>query len=115
MTQKIIISTIISAIVLIFILIIGHGCLTKRKHDAIINKIKNVELGMSMADVNNIMGEPLRKSETLLDSIPIETWYYYSAPAASTAPQITFDKTNSRVILIIGSNTYRLFDQNYNK
>ncbi len=87
--------------------------LSNKKYDYVLDEIQNVEIAMSKEDVTDIMGKPERTIESLRDSVPIETWLYYADPAASEIPQITFDKMNDRVISVIGSETYRMYDDNY--
>jgi len=109
MTKIILIISVILIIIALFVYLNPSN----KKYDYVLDKIQNVEIGMSKEDVNNIMGEPERTYESLMDSTLIETWIYYADPVASEIPQITFDKMNDNVISVIGSESYWMYDSNY--
>ncbi len=111
MTKIILLISIIFIIIIIALLVYLNS--SNKKYDYVLDKIQNVELGMSKEDVTDIMGKPERTIESLRDSIPIETWFYYADPVASEIPQITFDRMNDKVIGVIGTETYYIYDDNY--
>jgi hypothetical protein len=95
-------------ILLVMLGVLVTGC---AKEEIINEKLRKVRLGMTMAEVKEITGEPMLISIRTEDGKVLEVWLYDGGHAASAFSIVKFNKKEGVVVKVRTDNIH-LFKKN---